>query len=71
MCISLPSIAVAGEPGKRHSRRAHEPQADSDWLDPNYLGTMSAFGYIDNLAENSTCLINYQDIARSIKIFLV
>ena len=49
-CISVPSIAVAGEPGKRHPRRAHKPPAVSDWLNPNSLGTMSAFGYIENLA---------------------
>ena len=28
---------------------AHKPQAVSDWLNPNCLGTMSAFGYVENL----------------------
>ena len=32
---------------------------------------MSAFSYIENLASNSTCLIDYQEITRSINIFLV
>ena len=44
----------------------------SDWLILLCLGTMSAFGYIENLASNSTCLINYQEHTRStIYIFLV
>ena len=47
---SLPSLAIGGEPRKRHARRAHKTQAISDWLNPNSLGTMSAFGYIENLA---------------------
>ena len=42
-CITLPSLAVAGELGKRHARRAHKAQAVCDWLNPNSLGTMSAF----------------------------
>ena len=50
VCISLPSLAVADEPGKRHARRANKPQVYSDWLNPNYLGIMSAFSYIENLA---------------------
>ena len=50
ICISLPSLAVAGEPGKRHARRAKKLQVDSDWLNPNSLGIMSAFSYIENLA---------------------
>ena len=36
--MSLPSLAVAGEPGKRHARRANKRQVDSDWLNPNSLG---------------------------------
>ena len=48
--ISLPSLAVAGEPGKRHARRMNKLQVDSDWLNPNSLGIMSAFSYIQNLA---------------------
>ena len=39
LCISLPSIAVAGEPGKRHARGANKLQVDSDWLNPNSLGS--------------------------------
>ena len=50
ICISLPSLSVAGEPGKRHARRANKLQVDSDWLNPNSLGIMSAFSYIENLA---------------------
>ena len=48
--ISSPSFAVADEHGKRHTMRAHKPQAVSDWLNPLSLGTMSAFVYIENLA---------------------
>ena len=29
---------------------AHKPQAVSDWLNQRALRTISAFGYIDNLA---------------------
>ena len=50
VCISSPSLAVAGEHGQRHAMRAHKPQAVSDWLNPLSLGTMSTFGYIENLA---------------------
>ena len=63
---SLPSIIVGGESGKRHALRAHMPEAVSDWLNPLSSGTMSASGYIENLAENSTCLINSQELIRSI-----
>ena len=48
--ISSPSLGVAGEHGKRHAMRPHKPQAVSDWLNTLFLGTMSAFGYFDNLA---------------------
>ena len=48
--ISLPSLAVAVNTGNHHARRAHKPQVVSDWLNPNSLGTMSAFSYIENLA---------------------
>ena len=48
--ISLPFLAVAGEPGKRHARRAHKSQVVSDWLNPHSLGIMSAFSFIENLA---------------------
>ena len=47
-CVCISSIA--GEPGKRHSTRVHKQEAVSDWLNPHSLGTMSAFGCIDNLA---------------------
>ena len=40
----------------------YKPQAVSDWLNPHSLGTVSAFGCIENSAYNSTCLNNYQDI---------
>ena len=59
------------EPGKRHALRAHIPEAATDWLNPFSLGTMSASAHIENLAYNSARLINYQEITRSIKIFLV
>ncbi len=65
VCISSPSLAIAGEHRKRHTTRAHKQEADSDWLNPHSLGTMSASGCIENLAKMSTCLINYQDITRS------
>ena len=60
------------EPGKRHALRAHIREDATDWLNPLSLGTMSASAYyIENLAYNSARLINYQEITRSIKIFLV
>ena len=30
---------MAGEHGKRDARRAHQPEAVSDWLNPFSLGT--------------------------------
>ena len=48
--VSSSSLAIAGEPGKRHATRAHRQEAISDWLNPHSLGTMSAFGCIENLA---------------------
>ena len=48
--IASPSLAVAGEHGKRRSMRALLLEAFSDWLNPLSLGTMSASGYIENLA---------------------
>ena len=71
ICKSLPSLIVSGEPGKRHALRAHMPEAATDWLNPLSLWTMSASAYIENLAKNSARLIIYQEITRSIKIFLV
>ena len=50
---------MAYEPGKRHDVRAQRPEAVSDWLNPISLGTMSVSAFIDNLALNSTCLINF------------
>ena len=49
ICKSLPSLAVAGQPGTRHARRANKPEVDSDWLIRS-LGIMSAFSYVENLA---------------------
>ena len=49
-CLCSPSLAVAGEHGKRHTVRAHLPETVSDWLNPLSLGTISASGYIENLA---------------------
>ena len=40
--IISPSLAVAGEHGKRHVMRAHKPQYVSDWMNPHYLGTIKA-----------------------------
>ena len=42
-------FGIAGEPGKRHATSAHSQEAVSDWLNPRSLGTMSAFGCIENL----------------------
>ena len=50
LCKRLPSLIVAGKPGKRHALRAHMPEAATDWLNPLSLGTMSASAYINNLA---------------------
>ena len=50
ICISSPSLAVVGEHGKRHAMPAHKPQAVSDWLNPQSLGTISTFGTIANFA---------------------
>ena len=45
---------------------AHKPQAVSDWLNPHYLWSMSAFRYIENVAENATRLIISHEITISI-----
>ena len=50
VCISSPSLAIAGEHRKRHATRAHRQEAVSDWLNPHSLGTMSAFGCIEHFA---------------------
>ena len=57
---------MAGEPGKRHNVRAQLQENDSDWLIRLPLGTMAASAYIENLAYNPTCLINYQELTESI-----
>ena len=48
VCRSSPSLAIAGESGKCHATRTHRQEAVSDWLNPHSLGTMSAFGCIEN-----------------------
>ena len=35
---SFASLAMAGQHGQRHARRAHQPEAVSDWLNPFSLG---------------------------------
>ena len=50
LCLTSPSLAMEGEPGKRHDVCAHSPEVVSDWLNPLSLGTMSAPAYIENLA---------------------
>ena len=61
VCVSSPSLSIAGEHRKRHASRAHKQEAVSDWLNPHSLGTMSSLCCIDNLS----------DITRSTSIFLV
>ena len=48
--VTSTSLAMTGEPGKRRARRANQQDADSDWLNPFYLGTMSDSADFDNLA---------------------
>ena len=48
--LRSPSLAIAFEHRKRYSSRVHKEEAVSDWLNPHPLGTMSAFGCIENLA---------------------
>ena len=36
--ISSPSLAIAGEHGKRHETCAHKQEGVSDWLKPHSLG---------------------------------
>ena len=64
--LSSPFLAVAGKHGKLYAMRVHNPQAISDRLNQHSLGTVSAFGYIENFPSNSTCLNHYQEITRSI-----
>ena len=46
----LQSLYKFNIPGKRHATRARRQEAVSDWLNPHSLGTMSAFGCIENFA---------------------
>ena len=62
---------MADEHAKRHTTRAHLPEATTDWLNPLSLGTMSASDDFDNLAENATCLINSIETTRSMVKFIV
>ena len=57
---------MAGQPEKRHNVRAQKQEVVSDWLNPFSLGTMSAPAYIENVAYNSSSLINSQELPRSI-----
>ena len=57
---------MEGEPGNRHNVRTHNAQDFSDGLNPLSLGTMSASAYIENVAYHLSCLINYQELTRSI-----
>ncbi len=41
---------MADEPGKRHDVRAHWAEVVADWLNPLYLGTLSASAYTENVA---------------------
>ena len=66
LCITSPSFAMAGQPEKRHNVCAQQQEVVSDWLNPFSLGTMSAPAYIESVAKNSTCLINSQELPRSI-----
>ena len=45
---------MADEHGTRNTMRAHLQEAVSDWLNPLSLGSMSAFGYIENFSFNVT-----------------
>ena len=49
-CRTSLSLAMTGEPGKRHNVRAHNAQDVFDWLNPLSLGTVSASAYIENVA---------------------
>ena len=53
ICITSLSLAMAGQPEKRHNMRAQQQDSVSDWLNqtrPFSLGTMSASAYIENAA---------------------
>ena len=47
LCLTSQSLVMGDEPGKRNDVRAHYAEADSDWLNPLSLGTMSAYAYIE------------------------
>ena len=48
--LTSPSLAMTGEPEKRHNVRAQQHESVPDWLNPFSLGTMSASAYIENVA---------------------
>ena len=55
LCIISPSLAMEGQPEKRHNVRGAQQQEDvSDWLTPFpsilLKGNMSASAYIENVA---------------------
>ena len=50
LCITSPSLAMEGQPEKRHDVRAQQQDVVSDWLNPFSLETMSASDYIENVA---------------------
>ena len=50
LCIISPSLAMEGQPEKRHNVRAQQQEVISDWLNPLSLGTMSPSAYIENVA---------------------
>ena len=50
LCITSLSLAMVGEPGKRHNVHAQQQEVLLDWLNQFSLGTMSGSAYIENLA---------------------
>ena len=48
--ITSPSLAMTGQPEKRHNVRAQQQEGVPDWLNPLSLDTMSASAYIENIA---------------------
>ena len=51
---------MTGEHRKRHTMRAHQPEAVSDWMNPLILGTMSACSknivMVNYTGMDKTCL---------------
>ena len=60
---------MAGEHRKRQTMRTHLQTPVYDCLNRLSLGTMSASGYIENLAKSATCLINSQALTRLTSIW--